>query len=94
MPLYEYLCPAGHRTERLLPVADRSSPQDCEVCHAQAELTVSKPAVSETVRSPLYIEQLPPGHQHFDSPGELKRYCKRTGWEVEFNERGSRPARV
>lgn len=37
MPLYAYQCAAGHRFERLLPLARYAEPQVCELCNMPAE---------------------------------------------------------
>ncbi len=44
MPVYEYLCKAGHKTEHVksIKVSDKERDHDvCEVCGNKAELTVS-----------------------------------------------------
>jgi len=44
MPLYEYLCPVGHRTEEYRPAARSSEGRICE-CGARAERVLSAPRV-------------------------------------------------
>jgi len=40
MPTYEYLCPKGHRFEKLQKISDRSRPR-CPECDAVAERKIS-----------------------------------------------------
>lgn len=40
MPLYEYLCEAGHVTDNFAKVADRRNPVTCH-CGLQAQLKIS-----------------------------------------------------
>lgn len=41
MPIYEYLCPNGHRTERLVPLSGHCTVIPCPECRATAEQTLS-----------------------------------------------------
>ena len=43
-PCYEYRCPRGHDFERVLPVADYKTPQECE-CGAMGRRVLSLPAI-------------------------------------------------
>jgi hypothetical protein len=44
MPIYEYECPEGHRTERIvLSIHQRDMAIPCNYCSAMAELTWSRP---------------------------------------------------
>ena len=47
MPLYEYVCQAGHKTERVksIRVSDKELEADvCETCNAKAKLVPSRVA--------------------------------------------------
>ena len=44
MPTYEYVCPEGHRFERVLKVAECRDPQLCE-CGVYGERVISAPMV-------------------------------------------------
>ena len=44
MPLYEYLCTAGHRTEEYRPIARSSEGRVCE-CGARAWRVLSPPRI-------------------------------------------------
>jgi putative FmdB family regulatory protein len=44
VPIYEYVCPEGHRFERVLKVADCSIPQACE-CGLDSQKVLSVPMV-------------------------------------------------
>ena len=44
MPTYEYVCPSGHKFERVLKVSDYKLPQGCE-CGEMGERVISAPMV-------------------------------------------------
>lgn len=52
MPLYDYVCEAGHRFERVVPLACYNEEQDCE-CGAAAEKLVSAPRVFSDCIDPI-----------------------------------------
>ncbi|RMD20047.1 FmdB family zinc ribbon protein [Corynebacterium gottingense] len=45
MPFYEFRCPTGHTTERLLPMSSQSRTTDCKDCGEEATRVISAPAV-------------------------------------------------
>lgn len=51
MPIYEYVCPEGHKFQKFLRVADCSIPQSCE-CGYYARKVISAPMifVSQEIR--------------------------------------------
>lgn len=41
MPVYEYLCPQGHRSERWRPMVQCTEPTACELCGEEAGRIIS-----------------------------------------------------
>jgi predicted nucleic acid-binding Zn ribbon protein len=44
-PRYDYVCPAGHDTERFFRIVDRDVSVPCETCGAPTIRTISAPHV-------------------------------------------------
>lgn len=46
MPFYEFRCPTGHTTERLLPMSSEERTTECKDCGEAATRVISAPAVA------------------------------------------------
>ena len=44
MPIYEYVCPAGHKATQLRAFQERSNPLGCHECGEPMEYVISLPA--------------------------------------------------
>ncbi len=53
MPIYDYVCDAGHRFERIVPLATFNAPQTCE-CGACATKQVAAPRIISDCIDPRY----------------------------------------
>lgn len=48
MPIYEFKCGSGHRSERQLPMSTEQREIDCPVCGETANRMISAPSVRRT----------------------------------------------
>lgn len=74
MPVYEYLCDAGHNFDRVLRLAEYDTPQTCE-CGAAAARQISAPMFAVDI--PAY--QSPVTGRWINSRAERREDLKRTG---------------
>ena len=68
MILYDFRCPAGHVTEHLLKLSQRTEPQECPTCGAKSERVVVDPPKWDYGRmavnsdSPEFIDRFERSH--------------------------------
>ena len=68
MPVYEYECESGHRTERVksIRVSDKELDSDkCDTCHKKAKLVPSRPGMSILVGAGFHANDY---GAYFNSP--------------------------
>lgn len=81
MPIYEYTCDCGMRSEKVKPMAERAY-EYCGKCGKVAKLCISTSSIKVFHQMTLF-DLAPEGTVTVNSSKELKYECKKRGVEYD-----------
>lgn len=96
MPIYPFICPSGHRTERFLRMEDRDQPQRCGMCAKRMTRQIAAFGISGEHHAHTMYEYerdawaLATGQNH-RTAGELEAWAKANGKTILSNKETLRP---